>query len=111
MTHSDTGETGFITMARGSRGELEDRIEGASRVLNDLMASLHGAKENRSLIGFCPQCGQEFRRSRRSQVFCSNGRRSRRNCKDRFWNRVRGLREAVADATEALSNKNRWGPS
>jgi len=40
------------------------------------------------IIG-CPSCGKKHKKTTYNKVFCSNARtRSRRNCKDMFWNKI-----------------------
>lgn len=36
----------------------------------------------------CPYCRRTFVKRSYQQAFCSNGRKTHRNCKDRYWNRA-----------------------
>jgi hypothetical protein len=78
---------------------LQARVDGAARVHDRLLtayeavrAATHGTHVD------CPQCGRGFQKTHPAKTFCSNARsKGKRNCKDRFWNRVRGLRGAMGD--------------
>lgn len=51
----------------------------------------------------CAQCDKLFRKRHPEQAFCSNARsrgKGKKNCKDVFWNRIKGLKHSIALAGE-----------
>ena len=93
-------ETGVAVALHPDEPEARrTRADGAARVHDRLMAAYEAARAATHGTHIdCPQCGRGVQKTHPAKTFCSNARsKGKRNCKDRFWNRVRGLREAMED--------------
>lgn len=55
----------------------------------------------------CPNCGKIVVKTTYHKTFCSNSKtHGKRNCKDRYHNRVRGIKETIQIVKKRLTSVN-----
>lgn len=80
--------------------EGDSEAEYLQGVHDDLQSRYSAAKDAPAgSTVHCPQCNQEFEKHHKAKAFCCNPRTKPKgkNCKDKFWNRIRGLEQRLSE--------------
>ncbi|ASV44439.1 hypothetical protein PBI_SCTP2_424 [Salicola phage SCTP-2] len=99
---AEDADNAVVSVVNEDIEDLEKAIFQLGEVLKNLEYSkVYNKKEcNVGDKIKCANCSKTVNKKSYQQVFCSSPKSGRKNCKDVYWNRVRGIKEKIQELEE-----------